>query len=113
MVPLDLDFSIDSLKNIARIVPKEKNMNGYELMAQFENTIREMVMVPNSWLPENFRDNRTDSVSLADLESKCDLLEIGQTDHQIEKAEKDKRIALYAAQIANGEEISYLTRTYP
>ena len=85
-------------------------MNGYELMAEFENTIREMIMVPNDWLPENFRDNRTDSVSLADLERKCDALEIGQTDHQLEKAEKDKRIALYAAQIASGQEITYLPK---
>lgn len=85
-------------------------MNGYELMAQFENTIREMVMVPNSWLPENFRDNRTDSVSLADLDRKCDSLEIGETDHQIEKREKDKRIALYAEQIASGQEITYLPK---
>lgn len=85
-------------------------MNGYELMAEFERMIKDIVLVPNDWLPENFRDNRTDSVSLADLERKCDAREIGETDHQIEKREKDKRIALYAAQISSGQEISYLMK---
>ena len=85
-------------------------MNGYELMRQFESTLKDAILVPNSWLPENFRDHRTDSVSLADLENKCDSLEICETDHQIEKREKDKRIALYADQIASGQEISYLLK---
>lgn len=85
-------------------------MNGYELIAAFERTVREVILVPNDWLPENFRDNRTDSVSLADLEAKCDSMLIGETDHQIEKREKDRRIALYAAQIASGQEITYLPK---
>lgn len=85
-------------------------MNGYELMAEFERVIKDVILVPNDWLPENFRDNRTDSVSLADLEHKCDSLEITETDHQIEKREKDRRIAAYAAMIQNGEEITYLPK---
>lgn len=85
-------------------------MNGYEMIAEFERTLRQVIMVPNEWLPENFRDNRTDSVSLSDLERKCDSLEIGQTDHQLEKMEKDKRIAIYATMIANGEAIIYLPK---
>ena len=85
-------------------------MNGYELMAEFEKLIKDMIVVPNHWLPEDFRDNRTDSVSLADLERKCDAREIIETDHQIEKREKDKRIALYAAQISSGQEITYLMK---
>lgn len=85
-------------------------MNGYELMAEFERTIKDIILVPNSWLPEDFRDNRTDSVSLADLERKCDSRESIETDHQIEKREKDKRIAIYSSMIANGEEITYLPK---
>lgn len=85
-------------------------MNGYGLIAAFERTVREVILVPNDWLPENFRDNRTDSVSLADLEAKCDSMLIGETDHQIEKREKDRRIEAYAAMIANGQEISYISR---
>ena len=85
-------------------------MNGYELMAELDRVVRDVIVVPNDWLPEDFRDNRTDGVSLADLNSKCDAREIGETDHQIEKREKDKRIAIYAAMIENGQEITYLPK---
>ena len=85
-------------------------MNGYELIAELETIVKDMVMVPNSWLPEDFRDNRTDSVSLADLERKCDSRQSGETEHQEEKREKDRRVELYATMIANGEEISYLMK---
>ncbi|NBR62408.1 MAG: hypothetical protein EBT86_12410 [Actinobacteria bacterium] len=82
-------------------------MNGYQLLAQFEQQIKEALLVPNSWLPENFQDHRTDSVSLADLEKKCHSMEIGETEHQQEKREKDRRIELYRSMIDNGQEITY------
>ena len=85
-------------------------MNGYQLIAQFEQQIKEAVLVPNSWLPENFQDHRTDSVSLADLEKKCDSMEIGETGHQEEKREKDRRIDLYRSMIDGGQEITYLMK---
>jgi len=85
-------------------------MNGYELMAEFERVVKDCIFVPNEKLPESFRDNRTDCVSLADLERKCDELMPVETDHQIEKREKDKRIEMYAAMIANGQEITYLPK---
>lgn len=85
-------------------------MNGYELMAEFDRVIKDVLVVSNDWLPEDFRDNRTDSVSLADLERKCDSRDKVETDHQIEKREKDKRIAIYAAMIENGQEITYLPK---
>lgn len=85
-------------------------MNGYELIAQLEVVIKDLVLVPNSWLPETFQDQRTDSVSLADLESKCDSIEKGETDHQEEKRQKDRRIELYRQMIQNGQEISYLMK---
>ena len=85
-------------------------MNGYELIAQLEVIVKDMVLVPNSWLPENFQDHRTDSVSLADLECKCDSMERGETDHEEEKREKNRRIDLYREMIANGQEITYLRK---
>ena len=83
-------------------------MNGYELLAKLEVVVKDLVLVPNSWLPENFQDHRTDSVSLADLKVKCDSMEKGETDHQEEKREKDRRIALYATMIMNGQEIYHM-----
>jgi len=85
-------------------------MNGYELIAEFDRIIKDVILIPNDWLPENFRDNRTESVSLADLENKCDSRDTVETDHQIEKREKDKRIAAYSAMIENGQEITYLPK---
>jgi hypothetical protein len=85
-------------------------MNGYELLAEFDRTIKDAILVPNSWLPENFRDNRTDSVSLTDLENKCDSMERGETDHEEEKREKARRVELYRGMIQNGQEITYLTK---
>ena len=85
-------------------------MNGYELISELEKIIKDVVVVPNDWLPETFCDNRTNGVSLADLEKKCDNMEKGETDYQIEKSEKDKRIALYRTMIENGQEITYLPK---
>jgi hypothetical protein len=85
-------------------------MNGYELMAELKRVIRDVIVVPNEWLPEDFRDNRTDGVSLADLENKCDSHDKIETDHKIEKIEKDRRIAIYTAMIENGQEITYLPK---
>jgi len=85
-------------------------MNGYQLLDQFAIIIKDAILVPNDWLPENFRDNRTDSVSLSDLETKCDNMQISETDHQEEKREKDRRIALYREMIDNGQEITYLMK---
>lgn len=85
-------------------------MNGYELIDELARVIKECLFVPNEKLPENFQDNRTDCVSLADLERKCDSMEKGETDHQEEKREKDRRIALYREMIENGQEITYLMK---
>lgn len=85
-------------------------MNGYELMSKFERVIRDVIVVPNDWLPEDFKDHRTDGVTLADLDRKCDARDATETDHQIEKREKDKRIAIYSAMIASGKEIEYIQK---
>lgn len=85
-------------------------MNGYDLLAQLEVVVKDMVLVPNSWLPESFQDHRTDSVSLIDLENKCDSMVVEETDHQEEKREKDRRIELYRQMISSGQEITYLMK---
>ena len=93
-------------------------MNGYQLLEQFSIIIKDAILVPNSWLPEKFQDHRTDSVSLADLDKKCDgtmtVYDYGsvaeETDHQEEKREKARRVELYASMVAEGKEIVYLTK---
>lgn len=84
-------------------------MNGYELLAQLKKDVKECFTVPNEWLPEEFRDNRSDSVSLADVERKCD-----ERDRYImsrfeeEAIERAKRMQIYRNQIERGEEIVYM-----
>jgi len=85
-------------------------MNGYELMAELKKIVCDVIVVSNDWLPEDFRDERTDGVTLAALDRKCDSMLRKPTDHQLEKFEKDRRIELYANMIENRQEITYLPK---
>ena len=86
-------------------------MNGYELLAQFEKEIKECFTVPNDWLPEDFRDNRSDSVSLADVERKCDARDrCTLSSFEEESIERAKRVQVYRSQNDRGLEITYLPR---
>ena len=84
-------------------------MNGYELLAQYEKQIKECFTVPNNLLPEEFQDNRTDHISLQDIENKCDIRD-KETAFQEEQREKSRRIYIYKKQIERGEKISYLPK---
>ena len=84
-------------------------MNGYELLAQFEKEIKECFTVPNHWLPLDFQDQRTDCVSLADVERKCDERDRSTLSSFEEEAiERAKRVQIYRDQIQQGREIEYL-----
>ena len=84
-------------------------MNGYELLAQFEKEIKECFTVPNHWLPLDFQDQRTDVVSLADVERKCDKRDrCTLSSFEEESIERAKRVQIYREQIQRGEEIKYL-----
>ena len=84
-------------------------MNGYELLAQFEKEIKECFTVPNHWLPLDFQDQRTDCVSLADVERKCDARDrCTLSNFEEESIERAKRVQIYRDQIEQGREIEYL-----
>ena len=84
-------------------------MNGYELLAQYEKQIKECFTVPNDWLPEEFQDQRTDCVSLADVERKCDERDrCTMSSFEEEAIERAKRVQIYREQIERGGEIEYL-----
>ena len=82
---------------------------GGRLFAQLEAAVKRCLYVPNNLLPEEFQDQRTDCLSLAAMEKKCDAKEL-QTNHAYEKAAKAKRVEMYAKQIAVGREIIYLPK---
>ena len=84
-------------------------MNGYELLAQFEKEIKECFTVPNHWLPLDFQDQRTDSVSLADIERKCDERDQIKSisAEQEDSIERAKRVQIYREQLERTGEIEY------
>jgi len=84
-------------------------MNGYELLAQYKKQIKECFTVPNEWLPEEFQDNRTDCVSLEDIEKKCDARDkCTLSDFEENSIERAKRVQIYRDQIERGLEIDYM-----
>lgn len=86
-------------------------MNGYELLAQFEKEIKECFTVPNHWLPLDFQDQRTDGVSLADIERKCDERDrCTLSNFEEESIERAKRVQAYRSQLEQQGEISYIPR---
>lgn len=84
-------------------------MNGYELLARFERQLKDCLYVSNECLPDGFRDERTDGVSLSTLERKCNERD-KETEHVITQREKDARVKIYAEQIASGQEITYIPK---
>ena len=86
-------------------------MNGYELLEQLKKDVKECFTVPNDWLPEEFRDYRSDSVSLADVERKCDARDrCTLSSFEEESIERAKRVQAYRSQNDRGLEITYLPR---
>ena len=86
-------------------------MNGYELLAQLKKDVKECFTVPNHWLPLDFQDQRTDSVSLADIERKCNQRDkCTLSSHEEESIERATRVQAYRSQIDRGEEITYIPR---
>ena len=87
-------------------------MNGYELLAQFEKEIKECFTVPNHWLPLDFQDNRTNCVSLQDIENKCnqrDKIKYMSAEEE-DSIERAKRVQIYRNQIEKTGEIEFVPR---
>jgi hypothetical protein len=84
-------------------------MNGYELLAQYKKQIKECFTVPNEWLPEEFQDNRTNCVSLQDIENKCNARDktIYMSAEEENSIERAKRVQIYREQLELTGKIEY------
>jgi len=84
-------------------------MNGYELLAQYKKQIKECFTVPNHWLPEEFQDQRTDCVSLQDIENKCNARDktIYMSADEEDSIERTKRVQIYREQLERTGKIEY------
>ena len=68
-----------------------------KLIDSCNEAIRECIIIPNEWLPEDYHDQVRGGRTLARLEQLCDKSE-GLTDHVKQKAAKARNIAKLAAQ---------------
>ena len=85
---------------------KGKTMNGptnnpetNALFAEYAKAIRESFDLDNDTIPAEYRDNRSKRTSLDFIERRHKKLNSGPTAHEIEKAEKARRVEQYAAQL--------------
>ena len=72
-----------------------------------ENIIQDHIVVPNSWLPESFRNYRDGGRTLAELEKMCDERD-GITEHTKKKDERTRRVELYAKQFEQEGRFDYV-----
>ena len=83
--------------------------NGYELLADMEQLLKDCIYVSNECLPDDFQDHRTDGVTLRTLEYKCNQRD-AISDFEPARQERAKRVEWYADDIANGREINYVMK---
>lgn len=79
---------------------------GGQILLELRQQIRESIVVPNSWLPEDFHNVRDGGRTLANLEKLCTKRDTPSA-HQIEKAEKARRVEAYRAQLESGDSFTY------
>ncbi len=60
------------------------------------------IMFPNDILPAEMQDGRTDYVAGETLIAKCEERERLESDHEIEKREKARRVEMYRQQLESG-----------
>lgn len=71
---------------------------GEKLLKDFENAIKECIVVPNSWLPDELHDNVRGGRTLARLEKLQDERDGELSQHKKDKQEKARRIEIYREQ---------------
>tara|TARA_B100000929_G_scaffold264861_1_gene231564 strand:- start:873 stop:1211 length:339 start_codon:yes stop_codon:yes gene_type:complete len=74
-----------------------------DILKQLETAIKEMIVIPNSWLPEEFHNKVDGGRTAARLEEMCDKRD-GITEHRQLKSIKAENIENYRQQFkANGK----------
>ena len=84
-----------------------ENTIGGKLVAQLRRDLMEVIEVPNSYLPEAYHNNRDGHRTLAELDEMMQPVYDGPSDHEIEKAEKARRVEKYRQQWEENETLEY------
>ena len=80
-----------------------------QILIDAEQVIAKCILVPNDLLPEHYRDNRTDAVTLESINKKL-AIRAREIEAEREVYEKERRIEAYRAMIDKGEEIQYIPK---
>ena len=83
-----------------------ENTIGGQLLKQFETAIKECLVVPNGWLPEELHDNVRGGRTLARLDKLSDEKE-GLTEYRKTKAIKAQNIENYRKQFEESGSFEY------
>jgi hypothetical protein len=78
-----------------------------QLLADYKAAIRECLEIPNSWLPSEYRNNKSGKVLVADLIKKLEKKESVALAAECKKSERDARVARlesYRLQVEHGDE---------
>lgn len=70
-----------------------------KLIAALRKSVQEMIVIPNSWLPEEFHDNVRGGRTLARLNKLCDIRDGVDSVHAKTKAIKARNIEILRAQV--------------
>ena len=76
---------------------KFSNPETQKTFDELQKQVREMIEVPNSWLPESFHDNSRKCRTLQRLEELCDKRD-GLTEHVKKKKSKGENVELLRQQ---------------
>ena len=79
---------------------------GGKLLKELETVLRDCIVAPNSWLPEDFHDKIRGGRTLARLEQICDKRD-GRTEHRKLKEIKKENVENYRQQFAENESFEY------
>jgi hypothetical protein len=82
---------------------KISNPETQALFDALARNTREMIVVPNSWLPEEYHNNRDGGRSLQELSDMATVKMETETQHQKLKREKSERAENYRKQWENSE----------
>jgi len=83
-----------------------ENTVGGRLVKELESAIKECLVVPNSWLPEEMHDDVRGGRTLARLDQMCDKLE-GSTEHRKLKTLKAENCENYRKQFEENGSFEY------
>ena len=72
-----------------------------QMLEELRVATQEMIVVPNSWLPESFHNERDGGRSLAELNAMCEDIADDESEHQKTKAIKARNIERLHKQVNN------------